>query len=68
MVPIFLHGLKVFDLFRLMGNETFEMFSMQERHKSKHKFDGTKVCKDKEVRKYFVNPKIENKVFDYCEK
>ena len=51
-----------------MENETFEMFSMQERHKSKHKFDGTKVCKDKEVRKYFVNPKIENKVFDYCEK
>ena len=39
------------------------MFSMQERQKSKHRFDGTKVCKAEEVRKYFVNPKIENEVF-----
>ena len=36
---------------------------MRERHKSKHKFDGTKVCKAEEVRLYFVNPKIENEVF-----
>ena len=27
--------------------------------KSRHKFGGTKVCKDEEVRKYFVNPEIE---------
>ena len=35
------------------------MFSEQERRKSKNKFGGTKVCKAEEVRKYFVNPKIE---------
>ena len=53
----------MFNLFRLLENETLEMFSMWERHKSKHKFDGTKVCKAEEVRKYFVNSKIENEVF-----
>ena len=31
-----------------------------ERLKSKYKFRGTKVCKAEEVRKYFVNPKIES--------
>ena len=36
------------------------MFSKQERHKSKYKFGGIKVCKAEEVRKYFVNPKIES--------
>ena len=36
---------------------------MRERHKSKHKFGGTKVCKAEEVRKYFENPKIENEIF-----
>ena len=36
------------------------MFSKQERRKSKYKFGGTKVCKAEEVRKYFVNPKIES--------
>ena len=36
---------------------------MWERRKSEHKFDGTKVCKAEEVRRYFVNPKIENEVF-----
>ena len=40
------------------------MFSMRERPKSKHKFGGAKVCKAKEVRKYFVNSKTENEVFD----
>ena len=35
------------------------MFSKQERRKNKYKFDETKVCKAEEVRKYFVNPKIE---------
>ena len=37
-----------------------EMFSKQERRKSKYKFGGTKVCKAKEVRIYFINPKIES--------
>ena len=36
------------------------MSSKQERRKSKYKFCGTKVCKAEEVRKYFVNPKIES--------
>ena len=31
---------------------------------NKHKFGGTKIWKAEEVRKYFVNPKIENEVFD----
>ena len=36
------------------------MFNEQERRKSKYKYGGTKVCKGEEVRKYFVNPKIES--------
>ena len=40
------------------------MFSMRKRRKSKHKFGRTKVCMAKEVRKYFVNSKIENVVFN----
>ena len=43
-----------------LENKTLEIFSMRERRKSKHKFGGTKLCKAEEVRKYFVNPKIEN--------
>ena len=39
------------------------MFSVQERHKSKHKFGGTKVLKAEEVRRVFENPKIENEGF-----
>ena len=39
------------------------MFSKQERRKSKHKFGGTKVFKAEEVRKYFVNSKIEDGLF-----
>ena len=35
---------------------------MRERRKSKHKLSGTKVCKVEQVRKYFVDPKIEKKV------
>ena len=35
---------------------------MQERRKSKHKFGGTEVWKAEEVRKYIINPKIENEV------
>ena len=31
----------------------------------KHKLTETKVYKDEELRKYFVNPKIENEVFGY---
>ena len=36
---------------------------VREKRKSKHKFGGAKVCKPEQVRKYFVNPKIENEVF-----
>ena len=43
-----------------LENKTLEIFSMRERRKSKHKFGGTKLCKAEELRKYFVNPKIEN--------
>ena len=39
---------------------------MRERHKSKHKFGGTKVCKAEDVKKHFVNSKIENEVFGQC--
>ena len=46
-----------------MENETLKIFSIRERRKSTHKFGGTKVCKAEEVRKYFVNPKIEIEVF-----
>ena len=37
--------------------------SMREKCKSKHKLGGTKGCKAEQVRKYFVNHKIENEVF-----
>ena len=37
--------------------------SKRDRCKGKNKFGGTKVFKAEEVRKYFVNPKIENEVF-----
>ena len=43
-----------------LENKTLEISSMRERRKSKHKFGATKLCKAEEVRKYFVNPKIEN--------
>ena len=59
----FLQRLKAFNLFRLLENETLEIFSMRERRKSKHKFGGTKACKAEEVGKYFINPKTENEVF-----
>ena len=36
------------------------MFDKQERRKNKYKYGGTNVCKAQEVRKYFVNPKIES--------
>ena len=55
----------MFNLFRLLENETLKIFSIWERRKSRHKFGGTKVCKAEEVRKYFVNPKIEIKVLCY---
>ena len=55
----------MFNLFRLLENETLKIFSIRERRKSRHKFGGTKVCKVEEIRKYFVNPKIEIEVFSY---
>ena len=36
---------------------------MRERRKGKHKFGGTKAGKAEELRKYFVNSKIENEDF-----
>ena len=36
---------------------------MRESRKSKHQFGESKICKAKEVRKYFENPQIENEVF-----
>ena len=36
------------------------MFSKQERRKRKYKSGRNKVCKDEEVRKHSVNPKIES--------
>ena len=52
-------------LFRLLENETLKIFSIRGRRKSRHKFGGTKVCKAKEVMKYFENRKIEIDVFSY---
>ena len=36
---------------------------MKEKCKNKLKFGGAKACKAEQVRKYFVNPKIEIEVF-----
>ena len=36
---------------------------MQEKRKSKDKFGEAKVCESEQARKYFVNSKIENEVF-----
>ena len=47
----------MFSLFRLQRNT--------EGRKSRHKFGGTKVCKDEEVRKYFENSEIEIEVLSY---
>ena len=54
-------ALTAFNLFRLLENETLEMFSMDQRSKSKqHKLGGMRVCEADELREYFINPKIEN--------
>ena len=42
-----------------------KIFSIWERHKSRHKFGGTKISKAEEVRKYFVNLKIVIRFFGY---
>ena len=52
--------LKVFNLLRLLENETMEIFSVGGQGKSKHKFGGIKVCEADEVREYSINPEIEN--------
>ena len=46
-------ALKAFNLFRLLENETMDMFSMGERNASADK-----------VREYFINPKVENEALD----
>ena len=48
-----------------MESETSKIFSIWERRKRRHKFGGTDVYKAEEVRKYFVNPKIEIYVLSY---
>ena len=53
----------MFNLLRLQESEVLEMFSMRERLKRKDKSGGTKASKPEEVRKYFINSKIENEVF-----
>ena len=57
-------ALKAFKLFRLLENETIEMFGMGERTKSKRKLGWTKVCKADEVINHFINPKVENEAFN----
>ena len=48
-----------------MLGELLEINSMIEKCKSKHKFGGAKVCKAEQLRKYFVNPGIENEIFGW---
>ena len=55
----------MFNLFRLLGNETLKIFSIRERRKSRHEFAVTKVCKAEEVRKNIGNPKIVVEFFSY---
>ena len=55
----------VFNIFRLLLNETLKIFSIRERRWSRHKFGGTKFYKAEEVRKTFLNPKIKFEVFSY---
>ena len=55
-----LQALKAFNLYKLLEDQTREMFSMGEKSKINHEFDVTKVCEAEEVRKYFINAKIGN--------
>ena len=57
--------IQLFVLFRLLESKTLKIFSIPGRHKSRHKFGRTEVWKAEEVKKYFVNPKIETEVFSY---
>ena len=66
----FWQWLKAFNLFKLATGERNNgnilgniRNSMKEKCKNKHKFGGAKVCKAEQVRKCFVNPKIEIEVF-----
>ena len=58
----FWYGLKGFNLFM---KETLKKFGIRERCKSRQKFGGAKACKAEEVRKYFINPKIEIEFFSF---
>ena len=49
-------------VFRLLENETTEMFNMGERSKSKCKFSGMKVCEADKEREYVKKAIIENEV------
>ena len=53
------------NLFRLLENKILKIFSIQERYKSRQKFGRSNVSKTEEVRKYFVNLKLEIEDFSY---
>ena len=53
-------SIKALNLFRILENETMEIFSMGAQSKSKHKFGEVKVSEADEVTVYFINPEIEN--------
>ena len=55
----------VFNLFRLVEKKTLKIFSISERRKSRHKFGGIKVCSAEQVRKQFLNAKMEVEIFSY---
>ena len=53
-------SIKALNLFRILENETMEIFSMGGQSKSKRKFGKVKVSEPDEVTVYFINPEIEN--------
>ena len=56
---------KAINLFRLLENETMEMFSTEERSKSKRKIGGTKACEADKVREFITNSRVENEAFHF---
>ena len=53
-------SIKALNLFRILENETMEIFSMGGQSKSKRKFGEVKVSEADEITVYFINPEIEN--------
>ena len=71
MSTIFWQWLKAFNLLTLtngernIGNAVGNVGnSTRKKCKSKHQFDGAKVCKADQVKEYFLNPKVLNEVFN----